>query len=81
MTRVFVSAMLLASLCGMARADDAMPLLRTLLTQPAQLAAWLSARDPRVEARVHAPRYGRGMANSAWSCVIAKIRAVASARR
>lgn len=35
----------------MARADDAVPLLRTLLTQPAQLAAWLSARDPLVEAQ------------------------------
>jgi outer membrane murein-binding lipoprotein Lpp len=50
MTRVLLSAVLLVSRCGRARADQAAPPLRTLLTQPAQLAAWLAARDPRIEA-------------------------------
>jgi len=51
MTRVLASAVLLMTVCGTASADENAAPLRTLLTQPAQLAAWLSARDPRIEAQ------------------------------
>src|SRR3954451_5750713 len=34
---------------GVARADDGAPAVRAMLSDPAQLAAWLQARDPLVE--------------------------------